>query len=159
MTAPVTGEDLVTVRIRSFPLQVHARAQQQSAEMRREMQLVLGQEQLQPGSVPSRLLELSHALSERYSGFTEEQERQIEDGIAAGQERLDELVFRVPVHVRQAVDQLSAILDEADAWCREGRLLALATPPDLVEYRTWYLQEFARQADGEPPRPWDGPLR
>lgn len=161
MTAPVAGSDveLVTVRVQSFPLQVHARAQQQSAEMQREMQLVMGQEELHPGSVPSRLLEVSNVLTERYAGLTEEQERRIEEGIAAGEERLDELVFRVPPHVREAVDQLSAILDEADQWCREGKLLALATPPDLVEYRTWYLQEFARQADGQAPRPWTGPLR
>ena len=153
------NEDLVTISILGFPLQVHARAQQQSAEMRREFQLVLGQEAVHPGSVPARLLELSTALSGRYVGFTEAQEQQIEEGIAAGDERLDELVFRVPRDVQQAVDQLTTILDQADQWCREDQLLVLATPPDLVAYRNWYLQEFTRQAAGQAPTPWDGPLR
>ncbi len=152
-------EDLVTVRVQRFPLKVHARAQQQSAEMNREFQLILGQEATHPGSVPARLLELSAALSGRYAGFTEAQEQQIEDGIAAGDDLIEELVFRVPAGVRADVEQLGAILDEADQWCREGQMLVLATPPDLVTYRNWYLQEFARQAAGEPPRPWDGPLR
>lgn len=155
----MSDEGLISVHVLGFPLQVHARAQQQSAEMRREFQLVLGQETVNPGSVPARLLEVSTALSGRYSGFTEEQERQIEEGIASGQERLDELVFHVPPHVGEAAAQLGAVLDEADEWCRAGKMLALATPQDLVTYRNWYLQEFSRQAAGEAPRPWGGPLR
>ena len=155
----MSEEELVTVHVQGFPLQVHARAQQQSAEMRREFQLILGQEALHPGSVPHRLLDVSNALSGRYSGFTEEQERQIEEGIASGAELLDELVFRVPSSVGEAAVQLAAVLDEADEWCRTGKMLVLATPPDLVAYRNWYLDEFRRQAAGEAPRPWDGPLR
>lgn len=154
----MSDDELVTVHVQGFPLQVHGRAQQQSAEMRREFQLILGQEAVHPGSVPARLLDISNALSGRYSGFTEEQERQIEEGIESGAERLDDLVFRVPADVREAVEQLGAVLDEADEWCRQGKMLVLATPPDLVIYRNWYLQEFARQAAGEAPRPWDGPL-
>ncbi len=154
-----TDDELVTVHVLGFPLQVHARAQQQSAEMNREFQLVLGQESVHPGSVPARLLELSNALMDRYSGFTEEQDRRIEEGVASGAELLDELVFRVPLSAGEAAQQLAAVLDEADEWCRQGRMLALATPPDLVAYRTWYLQEFIRQATGGDPRPWDGPLR
>ncbi len=155
----VTDDELVTVHLLGFPLQVHGRAQQQSLEMRREFQLVLGQEDVHPGSVPARLLEVSNALSSRYSGFTEEQERQIEDGIASGAGRLDELVFRVPASAGEAAQHLGAVLDEADDWCRQGQMLVLATPPDLVVYRTWYLQEFTRQAAGDEPCPWDGPLR
>ena len=158
MTA-TAADELITVRIQSFPLQVHGRAQQQSQEMRREFQLVLGQEQLHPGSVPARLLDLSAVLSERYAGFTEQQEREIEDGISAGRDILDELVFRVPADVACAVEQLRAILDEADEFCRSGQMLVLATPPDLVRYRNWYLDQFSGQAAGQPPEPWSGPLR
>jgi hypothetical protein len=153
------AQDLVTVRILGFPLQVHGRAQQQSQEMQREFQLVLGQEQLHPGSVPARLLDLSSVLSARYAGFTQQQEREIEDGIAAGREVLDELVFRVPRDAAAAAGQLRAILDEADEFCRSGQMLVLATPADLVRYRNWYLDQFIRQADGQPPQPWSGPLR
>jgi hypothetical protein len=138
---------------------VHARAQQQAQEMRREFQLVLGQEQLHPGSVPARLLELSAVLSARYAGFTEAQEREIEDGVEAGREVLDELVFRVPADVVGAVEQLRAVLDEADEFCRSGQMLSMATPPDLVRYRNWYLDQFSSQAAGSPPQPWSGPLR
>ena len=158
MTGPATDE-LVTVRILGFPLQVHDRAQRQAQEMRREFQLVLGQEQLHPGSVPARMLDLSATLSERYAGFTEQQELEIEEGIAAGREILEELVFQVPGDVSDAVEQLRSILEEADEFCRSGQMLALATPPDLVRYRNWYLDQFSRQAAGQPPQPWSGPLR
>ena len=154
-----TDDGLLSVRLQDFPLQVHGRAQQQSQELRREFQLVLGQEELHPGSVPARLLDLSAVLSERYAGFTEEQERQVEDGISAGREVLDELVFRLPPDAAGAVEQLRAVLDEADDFCRSGQMLVLATPPDLVRYRNWYLDEFSRQLAGQPPMPWSGPLR
>ena len=157
MTTP-PQDGLVAVRVLRFPLQVHARAQRQAQEMRREFQLVLGQERLQPGSVPDRLLSLSSVLAERYAGFTEQQEREIEDGISTGREVLDELVFRVPPQMAEAGEQLRAVLDEADELCRSGQLLVLATPPDLVTYRNWYLDEFSRQLDGQPPQPWSGPL-
>jgi hypothetical protein len=158
MSTPADGE-LVTVHVLGFPLQVHARAQQQAQEMRREFQLVLGQEQLHPGSVPARLLDLSAVLSARYAGFTQQQESEIEDGISAGREVLDELVFRVPPDVGAAAEQLRAVLDEADEFCRGDQMLALATPPDLVRYRNWYLDQFVRQAAGLSPQPWSGPLR
>lgn len=153
------ADGLLTVRILGFPLQVHGRAQQQAQEMRRGFQLVLGQEQLHPGSVPARLLDLSAVLSARYAGFTESQEREIEDGIEDGRELLDELVFRVPADVADAVEQLRAVLDEADEFCRSGQMLSMATPPDLVRYRNWYLDQFSSQAAGRPPQPWSGPLR
>ena len=94
-----------------------------------------------------------------HAGFTEEQERRIEQGIAAGQEQLEELVFGVPASIVESVAELDAVLDEADQWCRQDQMLVLATPPDLVAYRRWYLEEFRRQVAGESPRPWDGPLR
>ena len=159
MTPVAVGEGLRTVRVLGFPLQVHARAQQQAQEMRREFQLVLGQEELHPGSVPARLLDLSAVLSERYAGFTEQQELEIEDGISAGRQFLDELVFRVPPDMAEAAEQLRAVLDEADELCRSDRMLVQATPPDLVRYRNWYLDQFSRQLAGRLPQPWSGPLR
>jgi hypothetical protein len=30
----------------------------------------------------------------------------------------------------------------------------LATPPELVRYRQWYLGEFVRQLDGRPATSW-----
>lgn len=150
------SEDLITIRLLGFPLDLHARAQQQSEAMRREFRLVLEQAREHAGSVPARLVALSAELTSRYQGFSEEQEQRIEDGIATGKRQIDELVFVLPRHVRTAAQQLGEILDEADAFCRSDQLLTLATPPDLVAYRTWYLESFISQCDGAQPRPWTG---
>ena len=82
----------------------------------------------------------------------------IEDGSSAGRSQLDELVFVLPRDVSEAAQQLGDILDEADAFCRSGHLLTLATPPDLVTYRRWYLDNFIAQCDGGPPQPWTDTL-
>jgi hypothetical protein len=47
------------------------------------------------------------------------------------------------------------MLDEADEYCRRGEhLLTLETPPELVRFRRWYLQEFVNQIAGAAPEPW-----
>jgi hypothetical protein len=70
-------------------------------------------------------------------------------------EVVDDLVYVVPREAAGASQALSALYDEADEHCRQGRdLLTLATPPDLVVFRHWFLQEFVRQAEGRPPMSW-----
>jgi hypothetical protein len=54
-----------------------------------------------------------------------------------------------------AAAHLGDILDEADDYCRSGKLLlTLATPPPLVTYRKWFLSQFTEQAAGSPPTTW-----
>jgi hypothetical protein len=158
MTDPA-AEELLTVRLLGFPLQVHDRAQRQSQEMRREFQLVLGQEQLHPGSVPARLLHLSAMLSERYAGFTEQQELEIEEAIAAGGRSSTSWssacrpTWPTPwSSCGRSWTRPTSSAAPARCWCS-------ATPADLVHYRNWYLDQFSQQAAGQPPQPWSGPLR
>jgi len=61
----------------------------------------------------------------------------------------------VPADVGGASVALGVMLDEADAYCREGRhLLTLSTPPEALAYRRWYLLQFVDQVAGRPPRSW-----
>ena len=152
------GQELVTVRILGLPLQLHARAKQRDDGMRREFTYIVEQAREQADAVPSRLLRLSSLLSQRYDGFTSAQEEQIDDGVEAGDLQLDELVFELPADAGEAAAQLGRVLDEADQFCRDGQLLMLATPPDLVAYRQWYLDNFIAQCAGGQPIPWTGPL-
>jgi len=52
--------------------------------------------------------------------------------------------------------RLREVLDEADAFCREQRLLTPPPTPQLLAMRNWYLGEFVRQGAGEEPLPWTG---
>jgi hypothetical protein len=148
--------DLLTVHIIGLPLGVQREAQQHADELIRELTLV-GEglrQQGNTGGLPARLVQLVEDLTHTYSGFTADQEQQLADAIDAGLDTLD-LTYRLPASVTGAVQVLSDILDEADEFCRAGEhLLTLATPPELVTYRRWYLTEFVRQAHGQPPRAW-----
>ena len=48
-----------------------------------------------------------------------------------------------------ASQHLGAIFDEADAYCRSGEhLLSLATPPDALRFRRWFLGQMVDQIAG-----------
>jgi hypothetical protein len=150
------SDDVVTVQILGLPVPLHARAAEHGEELQREFVLIA--EQLRHAedgpSLPRRLLDLIAVLESRYSGFTAQQEEILDRAVARGERTVD-LTFRVPADAAEAVVTLGAMLDEADEFCREGRhLLTLATPPDLVAYRRWYLRQFVDQIAGRPATPW-----
>ncbi|HVF18812.1 MAG TPA: hypothetical protein VNA14_01030 [Mycobacteriales bacterium] len=150
---------VVEVRLHRIPIRTHARAQEHNEELTREFQLIVDRARSAEPSVPHRLVELSTTLTARYAGMTEEQEETVDRAIREGLPMLEELVFQVPRHAGEAAELLGRMLDEADEYCRQGEhLLTLATPPDLVAYRRWYLNEFVAQAAGLPPTPWPGGL-
>jgi hypothetical protein len=151
----MTDDRMVTINIRGLPVPLHAASQAHSDEVMREFRL-LAEQLRQEGTqgLPRRLIELVTALEGQYSNFTEAQEDQLEDAVASGAETVD-LVYQLPAHVGDGVRALDAVLDEVDELCRQGQhLLTLATPPDQVAYRRWFLEEFTRQVDGEQPIAW-----
>jgi hypothetical protein len=154
------GEQLVDVELRRVPVELQARAAEHAEELQREFVLI--SEGLQhtddAPALPRRLLDLVETLRREFGGFTTEQEDAFDEAVRTGVPTID-LRFRVPPAAAQAAVALGRMLDEADEYCREGRhLLTLATPPDLVAYRRWYLQQFVDQTGGRPPTPWEGPL-
>jgi hypothetical protein len=71
-----------------------------------------------------------------------------------GESEID-LEYRLPAQIGPAVARIDVLLDEADAYCREGeQLLSLAPSRESVAYRKWFLGEFVRQVAGEPAVPW-----
>lgn len=155
-TGDPSAVELVTVRLLELPLDLQGRSQEHSDELTREMTLIAEQmrQQGDSGGLPQRLVELISTLTEQYSMFTVEQEQQIAAAQRAGQETID-LEYRVPASAAEAATAVGAIFDEADAYCQAGQhLLTLATPPELVAYRNWYLQQFVDQIAGADPVPW-----
>ena len=144
--------DLVTVRILGLPLDVMQRSAEHSDELLREFALIR-----EEGSehVPARLLALVEELRGRFGSFSEGARQSMQAALERGEETID-LSYEVPPAVAAAARQLGALLDEADDFCRAGDLLTLATLPEGVAFRRWYLEEFQRQVDGQPPRPWSG---
>lgn len=150
--------DLVEVRLLRLPLVTHREASEHADELRREFTLIRAQEADDDAAdVPRRLVALMEELEEQFSGYTDAIRLELDEAIERGQVSID-LVFRVPPEAGAAAARLAAMLDEADAHCRRGdALLTLATAPEALAYRRWYLEELTRQLDGLAPRPWTGP--
>jgi len=144
--------ELVEVQLLQLPLDLLARAQEHSEELRREFQLIASP-QTDDTSVPARLLALSQQLSGRYGMYTQEADRVIAAARERGEDSVD-VTMSVPDSAGDAARALGAMLAEADAFCRDGDLLTLATPEELVRLREWYLDQFITQIEGGPPVPW-----
>lgn len=149
-----TGEDeLVAVRLLRFPLQVWVRSNEHFEGLRREFALIA----MHPDTsdVPRRLLELVEALAGEFAETVADAARIRNEAYARGDNEIPELVYRAPPQAGAATISLARMLDEADEFCRSGHhLLTLATPPELVAFRRWYLGEFSAQLQGQPPLPW-----
>lgn len=151
MTAP---DGLVEVWLLGFPVDVQARAEEHHEELLREFSHIAHSDVETSERIPDRLLALVARLRAQYEPFTGSARSEIEDARAAGRTRLD-VRYVVPPEVKDVAAHLSAELDEADRFCRAGDLLTLATPPEIVRFRRWFLEQFSRQIDGGSPTSWD----
>ena len=145
----------VEVQILELPLPVWERSQEHVDGLLREFALLVsGQSGTPSSTVPHQLLELVEELQADYEGMTTAQEESIVAAAEAGESSID-LVYHVPDQVAEACTRLDAALDEADRYCREGEyLLSLATPPEALAFRRWFLTQFVDQIAGQPPQAW-----
>ena len=152
MTAERT--ELHTVRILAFPIPVYLRANEAFEGLRREFALMaLGTPD--PEAVPERLERLIVALTEEFQGVSADADRVRDEAVERGDEVVGELLHNVPGAAAPACVALNDMLDEADEFCRRGDLLlSLASTPEALAFRRWYLGEFTGQIAGLPPVPW-----
>ena len=75
------------------------------------------------------------------------------EALQTGRSRLD-LDVKAPIDAEQRFARLLELLDLADAFCRNERLLTLARTPEQVVFQRWLFGEFVRQAAGDEPEPW-----
>jgi hypothetical protein len=145
-------DGLVEIRIVDMDLDDYRHSQAHHDELFREFTLIASSTD-DDTIVPKRLLALIDEVTGQFSGFTAGPNEALADAAARGDSRID-LVFELPPSARDAVVRLKQLLADADEYCRSGDLLTLAPSDDAIAFRDWYLDEFARQIDGEPPRPW-----
>ncbi len=137
-----------------MPVDLWQRAREHTDELMREFALILSQPGSSDHDVPRRLTALIAELSRDYGGFGEANAQLLEQASDAGMSRVD-LVYDFPPDAGPAIAHLNDLMDEADEYCRRGQhLLTLATPADQVAFRRWFLDEFVRQTQGQPPIPW-----
>lgn len=154
---PAGADGLHEIRLLNVPVRILAAGREHHDDVMREFAMLALAEDTDAEHTPKRLLELVDVLGRRYAAAAERPDAEVDGALARGETSID-LVYHVPDHVAAAADELASLMDEADEFCRERRLLSLARPPLVIDFSRWYLDEFRRQIAGEPPRPWNGPL-
>jgi hypothetical protein len=149
---------------RRYPVVLSMRLQEHYEALTRECQLLWAAARRAPeatvhrAEVPSRLAQLAEDLSVRYAGNRSEPDRQRLDAFARGRETTT-LAYPIIPELKEQILVLREVLAEMDEYSRSNALLTLSTPPDINALTSWLLEEYLRQADGHPPREWNGPLR
>lgn len=137
-----------------LPVALAEKARQHFEELMREFSLIAAASQSKH-QVPARLTELVDVLTQQFAGVNTEADQRLEDAIEAGLETIDDHVLTLPAAAASASQALGDLIDEADDYCRKGEhLLTLASPPDCVAYRGWYLGEVIGQLAGKSPVAW-----
>ncbi len=144
--------DTVEIHLLGVPVDIEARSSAHVDALQREFELI-AREQAGPDQVPVRLRRLIADLRDRFGGIVEGPAGEIRRARQEKRSHID-LTYVAPPEVAQACRRLDEMLTEADEYCRSGHLITLATPPELVAFRSWFLGEFIRQTDGQAPRPW-----
>lgn len=146
--------ELVEVHLLSVPVDTWRRASAHQEAIERELEIVRAN--LDPDAVPNRLARLVEEYDRRFGAVADPTWEQLHAAAERGDEVAD-LTFVVPPAAAPAALEMGRMLDEVDDFCRSGEgLLSLATPPELVRFRQWFLEEFVRQIEkGLPPRSWE----
>jgi anti-sigma regulatory factor (Ser/Thr protein kinase) len=143
--------DAVThVEVHGVPISQFHAFQVHYRELRREVRLLaLAHESDYP---------LAKTLSDLFGSLDRDlragiRAEDIERAQASGQASTD-LRVKMPRTTAESIGRFLELLDLADAFCREERLLSLARTPEQRRFQQWFLGEFVRQVRGEAPMAW-----
>jgi len=155
---PGREEASVQIRLLRLPVQLLVQSQEHHDNLLRELRL-LALSGIDPdtGPLDPRLVELVHALGERYATTRARRDEEIDAALARGEPSIDQ-VFSVPRSAGPVMQRVGVLLDEADGLCEQNLLMTMARPPLLRRFAAWYRDEVVGQCEGRAPRPWDGPV-
>jgi GAF domain-containing protein len=148
-------EDVVEVDLGEISTGLLLAAKTHTENIVREFSLALvGAEAGATARVPEELARLIATVTTEFAELRRELKEQALAAQARGEGRTH-LRLRLTPHAMEHGRRYLDALDEADAYCRAGRLLSLETPPQHKIFRRWYVGELTRQLqrslDGLPP--------
>jgi hypothetical protein len=163
--APAASEEREQrdVRMMGLPVALFLRTQEHHDELVREFTLMAIRESATDGRskartvLPARLRELIDILGRRFDASTSRADMELQAAVERGDATVD-LTYRVRSGVVAELVTSTELMDDADEFCRQEKLLTLPRDAAMVAFGRWYNREFLRQIDGLPPTPWDGPL-
>ena len=141
----------VTVRLAQCPVGLSLQQDRHLDELVRELQMLsVGQSSAE-----------SAALAEQISGLMVSPTHARLTGRRAAERARDEgkevvdVDMAMPREFSVLIVQLEQAVARADQLCGDGRLLTLASPPEVQELRAWMTHEIVAQAThGAAPIPW-----
>ena len=158
MTGP--AEVIGHAVLRDYPLRLWARMQEHSQEVLREFTLLLiGQDEgVAADAAPRQLVELAEMFTNRFGPLMDQIHLARQAALDAGKDRMDSEVGLVP-GIPELLAQVDRVLNAVDEYCRNGELLTLARPPEVVALFEWSRSELVKQYEGSgEPTPWPGPF-
>jgi serine phosphatase RsbU (regulator of sigma subunit) len=149
-------DDLVEVDLGEISTKLLLAAKVHTENLVREFALTqVGAEVGDSAEAPEELARLIVTVTTEFG----ELRRQLKELAVAAQARGEErthLRLRMTPKAIQSGERYLEALDEADAYCRAGRLLSLETPPQHKVFRRWYVNELTNQVrrsiEGLPPQ-------
>jgi anti-sigma regulatory factor (Ser/Thr protein kinase) len=142
--------DAIVVHLLHVPAQALQSTLAHGAELRRELRLLaLAHQDTYPVAtdLSTFFTTLAHDFRSQFGG------EQLLMALQLGVSHLD-LEIKAPVDAEERFGRLQELLDLADAFCRNERLLTLARSDEQVTFEGWLFGEFVRQGRGEAPSPW-----
>ena len=145
----IDGEE-VAVHLLDVPTDLLQGTLAHGAELRRELRLLaLAHQDTYP--VASDLSAFFSSLSRDFRGQLGGEA--LLHALQTGQSHLD-LEVKAPLDAEERFARLLELLELADAFCHNERLLTLARTPEQVDFQRWLFGEIVRQAAGAEPLPW-----
>jgi anti-sigma regulatory factor (Ser/Thr protein kinase) len=152
---PLNTADLVTIRLLGMPVELFLHLRRHFSELGRELRLLaITDPERYPLALEFSEAYLQVEYERRHVVGLDALERAIADGTASV-----DLVYRAPSTAPATMERLNRLLHAVYDELTSKVLLASRPPDSMIDLQNWYLGEFRRQAAGEQPTPWRGPLR
>jgi len=153
------ADEVRTVWLLAMPTALFLRAREHHDDLIREFALMAIRQADGTGgaTTPPQLADLVEILGHEYGGSASRDHPERDAAIERGDATVD-VRYDMPVSMRADLVRLSELMDAADEFCRQEKLLTLPRDATVAAFGRWYTGEFLRQLDGLPPTPWTGPL-
>jgi hypothetical protein len=147
------GGRVYPIRLIGVPVELFLATRQQHDDLMREFAVLALAHDDEVESEPAELRRLVRELGVNSAASVSRADASVDAAAQAGRPTV-ELSYRVPISVVAAADRLEGLLESADGFCREGRMLTMPRTPEMVRFSAWWVAEVRRQVAGHAPTPW-----
>ena len=152
---PIDPSQLLTIVLLGMPVELFSHLRRHFGEMGRELRLLaISHSDSHPLALEFSETYLQVEYERRHVRGVEWLDRAMADGTPTV-----DLSYAAPPTAPATMERLGMLIERVYDELVGGVLLSTRPPEELIALQRWYLGEFARQAKGEEPLRWEGPLR